>query len=627
MIKSVKSVLVKTTLRTRILFSFLGIIFLLGILKAALGIFLIQRYVVGNAQEQTQSYIRAALKEYDKEIRAIEEGFNLVKYVDDIGGLKRKLKLDYLYVVDTLSRDSVRSEIVAEAFKGNGMGGTRLIDSAELASMSSELLRRAVIAIEKTPHARPQKDTVLTRAMALEFALPFFNAQGEVVRVMYGGKIINRRFELVDMIHSMVFEEGMYKGKPIGTVTIFQGDVRIATNVLNRQGTRAVGTMVSGEVYRRVIEQGLPWLDRAFVVTDWYLTAYEPLTDIRGNRIGMLYVGSLEEPFTDMKRRITFVFLLIIGLGVIIAAIVSIVLSETIVRPVQRLLHATQEIADGDLDHRIKTRMPVRELDGLASSFNGMAEKIKVRDANLNAANEKLTVLNKNYLDMVGMVSHELKGVLSSAVLNVYSVKNGFLGVVTETQHKALDSIARNLDYLTLTVRRFLDLSRIETGDLAVHPRLIDLRSDVVNLSLEAYGRQIAEKGMTIENNVPQGTVLTADPDLLLIALNNLVGNAVSYGAEKGVIRVSCEQDTDAVAVEVYNDGTPIPAEQHERLFKKFSRLQTDGSRKVRGTGLGLFVTREIIKKHGGTIKLEARERGNAFIFTIIRGTTNAGAA
>jgi signal transduction histidine kinase len=227
---------------------------------------------------------------------------------------------------------------------------------------------------------------------------------------------------------------------------------------------------------------------------------------------------------------------------------------------------------------------------------------------------------------MVGMVSHELKGVLSSAVLNIYSVKDGFLGAVTDTQHKALDSISRNLDYLTLTVRRFLDLSRIEMGELVVHARAIDLRDDVVLPSLEAFSRQIAEKKMSAENNLPAGITLSADPDLLLIALNNLVGNAVKYGDETGLIRISCVQSAESVSVEVYNDGTPIPLPLHDRLFQKFSRLHTESGRKTRGTGLGLFVTREIIEKHGGAIRVESRERGNAFVFTLLWGLNNADA-
>ena len=72
----------------------------------------------------------------------------------------------------------------------------------------------------------------------------------------------------------------MYKGKDIGTATIFQDDVRISTNVLTEQGTRAIGTRVAEDVYNLVVENGLPWVDRAYVVNDWYITAYEPIRNI-----------------------------------------------------------------------------------------------------------------------------------------------------------------------------------------------------------------------------------------------------------------------------------------------------------------------------------------------------------
>ncbi|MBN2831265.1 MAG: cache domain-containing protein [Candidatus Omnitrophica bacterium] len=106
---------------------------------------------------------------------------------------------------------------------------------------------------------------------------------------------------LVDKINELVFGNEVYKGKPVGTVTIFQDDIRISTNVLNDKGERAVGTRVSKEVYDRVVIKGISWKDRAFVVTDWYFTTYEPIKDISGNIIGILYVGILEKPYADLK--------------------------------------------------------------------------------------------------------------------------------------------------------------------------------------------------------------------------------------------------------------------------------------------------------------------------------------
>jgi len=605
------------SLHLRILLPFLAIIVSLGAIIAALDFHIVDSYVVDRTQEQVTSALRAAEAVYKDELETIRTGFLLASHSEDLSFLKSRLGLDYLFVVDTAAADSIRDPIVAQAFRGNGNGGTRIIKGDELRRMNNDLYLKARIEIKPTPHARPSSMKTLHDAMAIEYARPFFNAEGRVIRVMYGGRIINRRAELIDRIHNIVFENRIYKSKPVGTVTVFLDDIRIATNVLDNEGQPALGTRVSAEVYRNVIEKGALWLDRAFVVTDWYLTAYMPITDVHGSRIGILYVGVLEQPFTDMKRRIALMLLAIIGAGVLCAALIAVVIAGLISRPVIRLQNAAQSLAAGDLAHRIDTDIGVPELKQLATAFNEMAQKLEAREKNLREANGKLAELNKNYLDLVGMVSHELKGILSSAILNAYAVKDKFLGDLNEKQEKALASITRNLDYLTITVKRFLDLSRIEKGELVVHPSPLLLTEDVLTRAVESFSRQAQEKHIRIVCDAAGGIRLNADIDMLQVVANNLIRNAIAYGAPHGIIRISAAERGGMVEVEVYNDGTPIEAAGLQKLFRKFSRLDTSESKKVHGTGLGLFVCREIVEKHGGAIRCEPREHGNSFIFTI----------
>ena len=104
-----------------------------------------------------------------------------------------------------------------------------------------------------------------------------------------------------------------HEGRPVGTVTFFLDDVRVATNVMLDAGTRALGTRVSQEVKERVLDQGQRWADRAFVVNDWYISAYEPIVDINGNRVGILYAGYLEAPFrTALWKALGLALLLVV---------------------------------------------------------------------------------------------------------------------------------------------------------------------------------------------------------------------------------------------------------------------------------------------------------------------------
>lgn len=605
------------SLKSWLLMSFLAVIILLSAVIGVHRFRVVNRNIIARAQAEVQNNLSVVRILYQGEIENIRKAFALITYdKKSLAELQKKLSLDYLFAVDVQNESEIKSPIARAALQGKGAGGTRVIGSAELKMMGQGLYDRSLIKIRSTPKARPTDRTVVDSALAIEYAMPLVNGKGNVAGVLYGGKVLNRDFDLVDRIHGLVFENKSYDGKPIGTVTIFLDDVRIATNVLDSEGKRAIGTRVSDKVYRKVIVEGKPWVDRAFVVTDWYLTAYEPIRDFSGKIIGILYAGRLEKPFVDLKRSILGVLIVIVIIASAVALLVSFVLAAAITRPVTAMLKATRVISGGNLHQKLKTDSAVTELNELAASFNDMAQRLSERERSLQVSNEQLAALNKTYLDLVGFVAHELKGILASTILNAYSVRDGFLGMVNFKQRKALDSITRNLDYFESTVKNFLNLSRMEKGELTVTKTERQLREDIFDLSVDAFAKQASEKEIRIENNIQPALKCMCDVSLMQIVANNLVGNAVKYGAAGGRIVLSAQVSNGMLRVEVYNDGRVIQPSEKEKLFKKFSRLTPKGER-THGTGLGLYITKEIVEKHGGRIWVEPREKGNAFIFEI----------
>jgi two-component system NtrC family sensor kinase len=606
------------SLRTRLLLSFLLVIVALGTLGAFFGYNIIRCNVIKRAQNHVKNDLKSARAAYEEDIGRMGKSFDLISFINNPAQIKSQLGLDYLFVVDRSNKDSVKSGIVRRAFLGNGNGGTRVADSTELQAMGDNIFRQARIELRNTPMALPTRRTVLASALVMEYAQPFFDHDGTVARVMYGGKIINRYFGLIDRIHDQVYESKLYHSKPVGTVTIFMDDVRIATNVLDREGARAIGTRVSAQVYDNVLKKGNSWLDRAFVVTDWYLTAYEPIRDVNGNIAGIFYVGILEQPFTDMIRSTLMWYLIIIGIAAVFAGGLAFVLAGGIARPLTRIVTATETIAAGDLTHRVSPATQIREVNSLARSFNVMAEKLHQRDLSLREKNEELAVLNARYLDLVGMVSHELKGILSSTMLNACTVRDGHLGDILPQQKKALDSVVRNLDYFDHTVNNFLNLSRVEKQEMTLSRTQVPLREDIVDVSVDAYQRQAHEKEIRIENHVPLSYNVNVDASLMLMVTNNLIGNAIKYGHPQGSVCIRLSETGTGAVVEVFNTGRPLTAEEMQKLFKRFSRLEASPeAKKTRGTGLGLFLSKETVERHGGTLWCEPRENGNAFIFTI----------
>lgn len=609
------------SLRAQLLGSFTALIFFLGTSVGILGTAVIKRNIIDRAQKEVENSLKTAEAVYQQELDIIEKTFSVIENFDNLSDIRLKAGLDYLTALPPEDAAKGPSPAARRAAYGLAEGGTRLMRREELAGLSRELAEKARITILPTPKARPSSESVLEDAMVIEYAKPVFDENGRVSRVMLGGKLINRDFTLVDKIRDYVFENRIYKGRALGTVTIFLGDARITTNVLAETGERAVGTRVSASVHEAVLEKGSLWIDRAFVVNDWYLTAYKPIKDMNGNIIGILYVGLLERPFKDLERTVMLSFFGILFLTAGLAAVFSYILEERITRPIEHMLHATTQISSGDLQHRLSAQSRIQEMDILASSFNNMAQKLHERETSLKLSNEKLETLNKTYLDLIGFVAHELKGILASTILNAYTVRDGYLGMINFKQRKALDSVARNLDYLSATVKNFLNLSRIEKGEMTVNKREVLLFDEVIAMSIDAFLKPASEKGMSIYADCPVDFKVSADPDLLLIVINNLLGNAVKYGSEKGEIFIKTRRTQNDFEIEVYNDGTPISDENKDRLFKKFSRLHdTAESRKAPGTGLGLFITKEIVERLGGSIRLERRHCGNSFIFTVERG-------
>ncbi|MDD5644263.1 MAG: HAMP domain-containing sensor histidine kinase, partial [bacterium] len=238
----------------------------------------------------------------------------------------------------------------------------------------------------------------------------------------------------------------------------------------------------------------------------------------------------------------------------------------------------------------------------------------------LRISNDKLETLNKSYIDLIGFVAHELKGILSSTMLNAYSVRDGFLGLINFKQRKALDSVCKNLDYFAVTVKNYLSLSRLEKGELKVSKSDVLLREDVFEEAVESFMKQAADKNIEIVNNIEKGFAVRADADLLRMAANNIIGNAVKYGTKGGKIIIGTGVIGGMIEIDVYNDGRPVTEEEKNKLFKKFSRLDAPEVKRVQGTGLGLFITMQIAETHGGSVSIEPKEKGNSIIFRMERG-------
>ena len=393
----------------------------------------------------------------------------------------------------------------------------------------------------------------------------------------------------------------MYKGKDIGTATIFQDDVRISTNVLTEQGTRAIGTRVAENVYNLVVDNGLPWVDRAYVVNNWYITAYEPIRNNSNTVIGILYVGILEQRYIDLRQSAVLTFMLISLGGVLASIAISYMISRNILIPVQKLASASKELAKGNLEIRVE-KTSDDELGELADGFNTMAFALKERDERLKDFTRK-KFMESERLALIGQlaanVAHELNNPLQGIV--TYSHLMLEKNICDEPTNQNIRKIVTQADRCRDIIRGLLDFSRQRKPDKT----LCDINS-ILNEGISFVENQALFHNikivMNLEESLPKAVT---DPSQIVRVFINLIVNAAEAMEGNGRLTISSKVDTNTkcIEIEVTDTGPGIPEDNLDKIFDPFFTTKETGH----GVGLGLAISYGIIKEHKGSISVESK--------------------
>jgi len=624
------------SLRRKFLVILLAMFMALGGTFLFSGYTLIRSIVLREANDYVASALRVTWSEYDHRLIELQLMLQLIgsktllidalKQGDDtaitarLNALMEQHHLDFMTVLNRDGRVFTRARpphhrgdpahmdgIVTGALSGREVAGTVLIPLEVLELEGAGLAEKVRIDTVPTPMSKRAAARRMNTGMALKAAVPVWDGSRQI-GVVYGGVLLNQNDTLVDKIQQTIFLAQTYDGRPLGSVTIFQGDARIATTLKNTAGARAVGTTVSSEVYDQVLERGQPWLGKAFVVDDWYLAAYEPIYDPSQNIIGILYVGVLEKKFSDSQQVLLGQFALAGLTGTLAALSLFYILLSRVALPINRLAHAAEQVSEGRFPAEVPEERQFREIYHLTRAFNAMVQQIQERNERLAHMNADLKRQNKSYMELLGFVVHELKTPINSITFGLSSMMAQSVGQLNERQRKLADIIMRNAAYLNAMIRNYLDLSRIEKGELAISPSKGLLKEDVIDPIQYQLVPQFAAARMTVLDQVPAGVEIEADLNLLRVVMNNLLGNAAKYGAVGSQIQIQFEELGQWIQVSVRNEGPGVPAANAEQLFSKFTDLVSKDRTGRKGTGLGLFITREIIERHGGAVWAEGEE-------------------
>ncbi len=593
------------------------------------GVHLIGNSIVREAQRKVEMDLNSAREIYQ---RKIDDVRNLIRittkryFIKDalpsknIKELKEKLtairveeKLDILTLTDNKGKVLVRTrnpqvigdnqandELVNKVLTEQKIvASTQVITRKELLKEGEDLAKQSHIKFIPTPKAKSTLEKERTDGMMIKVASPIFDYNGNLIGVLYGGNLLNRNYEIVDKVKDIVYYGETYEGKDIGTATIFQKDLRISTNVEKSNGERAIGTRVSEEVYEQVLEKGNPWFGRAFVVNDWYITAYEPIKNIKDEVIGILYVGILEKKFVDLRKRTLLIFLGITVAGVFISLVIAYLLANRIIKPIKYLVSASKQIANGNLDARVKCNSKsLDEIGELGETFNFMASSLKERDEKLREYaeqemmhSERLATLGQLAAGVAHEINNPLAVVMGRAEFLASEISNADLTVL-----KSIKTIEHESEKAASIVRKFLSFARQPEPK----PELTDINKLLENSLTLASHQALIEKITIVKNIDEKIPKILADPQQIQQVFINVILNAFQSMQGGGKLLVATRVKNGVVETKFTDTGSGIAKEDLNKIFDPFFTT------KKRGTGLGLAISKNIIDKHNGTIGIES---------------------
>ena len=489
--------------------------------------------------------------------------------------------------------------------------GTVVLSSEKLEKEGQEISSRASIQIMSTPKARPSSKKIEDRGMFIAAAVPFVSLHNdEKLGILMGGYLLNRNKEIVDKIKEEVFEDPIYEHTDAGTATIFFNDLRISTNVLLKNNERAIGSRLSEEVYNHVIQNGNVWSDRAFVVSDWYITSYEPLIDIDGNIIGSLYVGVLEAPYKQPQKILILFILLMLFVTSSSAFLLTYFYMKRMMRPIDSIVLMCKKLMQGELSARSMIR-PSGEMGLLCSTIDQMADSFEKFEENLQketqlqiGQSEKLAAIGR----LAAGIAHEINNPLTSVLNFAHLVKQKKTN--DEEDLRDLNVIIDETNRVRKIVRELLDFARqspAKRESININQILQQLIALIVK---QKEFRDIR----FIENYDDSLRSFEADKNQIQQVFLNILLNSAESIKQEGTITISTNSTNDKIIISITDTGCGIKSEDMSKIFEPFFTTKPVG----KGTGLGLSVSYGIVQQYGGEIYCDSREsEGTTFKVTL----------
>jgi two-component system NtrC family sensor kinase len=574
-----------------------------------------------------------------------------------IGQLKREYSFSYVQLIDVYGQplhsanqsthniDARRSSALKAAQIGKASVGVEIFSANDL--KRQQLAEQVQLPLIETPRARATEKVFEDRGMMIRALYPIVDTNKRILAILEAGVLLNANFSFVDAIRDLVYGPGSLIEGSIGTVTVFLDDVRINTNVPVQTGERALGTRVSDEVRTIVLDQGNTWINRAFVVNDWYISSYEPIIDIDGNRVGMLYAGFLEAPFRQslINALIVLVLLFLVLMG--LTSLVAVVGAKSIFKPIERMssvVHATRE----GKDLRIGKIQSKDEIGTLANEFdvmldllskrklqiqhwaNELEQKVDERTSELKLKNSELTstiaVLTKTRKQLVIAEKLAALGELTAGVAheinNPTAVILGNIDVITAEMGAQLEPVQDEIDLIIEQIYRIKDITTnllqyAKPDAYAGYMSEIDV-NPLIKETSKLVQHLRSDISYTLELSLDASILVRMNRQELQQVLINLMTNSIqALPGTNGLVSLTSRNfGHKGVQIIVKDNGIGMDTDSASKAFNPFYTTKTQGE----GTGLGLSICYSLVRRYGGNIEVVSDlDSGTQFIITLLK--------
>ncbi|MDO9263000.1 MAG: ATP-binding protein [Desulfosalsimonadaceae bacterium] len=631
--------------RFKLIFSFLCVSFLVGGISLFIGARLLYDAVLREGTNQTRLALHAAEDVYRTNVRFIDLALNITTLgmgfrnsfmdrnvpdlIDRLDRMAKNADLDFSGIALSDGRTLCRingkalpdspnppdNPIVRYVLnKGDSTSGTIVVSRAFLKIEAPERAGQIKFysfrtAGQDSPDAAPQES-----CLAIAGAVPIFEYRttGKLLGVLYGGRVINQSTEIVDSARKSVFFDEIQAETTMPTATIFFDKFRIATNMIDRKGNRAIGSSVSDAVKEQVIVRGKSWTQRREDLGDQYISAFMPLSDVFGNRVGMLSVATLESNYSAVQHKLIFIFIAATCLGALSAIGMGYFLARKVMAPVHRLIKASREVSAGNVSPDIGPISKDLEMAILQKTFKDMVESMKrTRMASQSKIlqSEKQASVGRLAAGVAHEINNPLTGVLTYTHMLLRRKDIG------DDIRSDLQVIVESTERVRKIVKGLLDFSR---------QTKLDPESTEINRLMEAtiklVENQALLKGVSVHfepgDNLP---MIVLDRSQIQSVFLNMILNALDATKPSDEIRITSSAALSAndighqgVEITIADNGSGMPPEHLSQIFDPFFTTKDVG----KGTGLGLSVSLGIVKEHGGNIRVQS-ELGKGTTFFI----------